>query len=141
TNNSSVLLAGRSTRIQMDSRIIKTLIVDDESIARQILREELELIPRVVVVGEAEDGKAALRQIVDLQPDLVLLDLHMPLMGGFDVIRHLSGSRLPVVVIVTAFDQHAIEAFEAGAVDYLLKPVRTARLQKAVERARRLLGK
>jgi two-component system LytT family response regulator len=125
----------------MDSRVIKTLIVDDERIARQVLREELELLPGVAVVGEAEDGKEALRQIVDLQPDLVFLDLQMPLMGGFEVVRRLSGSRLPAVIIVTAFDQHAIEAFEAGAVDYLLKPVRAPRLHKAVERARSLLGK
>jgi two-component system LytT family response regulator len=125
----------------MHARIIKTLIVDDERIARQVLREELELLPEVVVVGEAENGKEALRQIVDLQPDVVFLDLKMPGMGGFEVVRNLSGSRLPVVVIVTAFHQHAIEAFEAGAVDYLLKPVRAPRLQKALERAKTLLGK
>src|SRR5712692_2604033 len=125
----------------MHSLIIRTLIVDDERIARQVLREELELLPEVVVVGEAENGKEALRQIVDLQPDLVFLDLQMPGMGGFEVVRNLSGSRLPVIVIVTAFHQHAIEAFEAGAVDYLLKPVRAPRLHKAVERAKSLLGK
>jgi two-component system, LytTR family, response regulator len=125
----------------MDSRVVKTLIVDDERIARQVLREELEVLPGVAVVGEAEDGREALRKIVELQPDLVLLDLQMPLMGGFEVVRHLSGSRLPAVVIVTAFDQHAIEAFDAGAVDYLLKPVCAPRLHKAVERAKALLGK
>jgi two-component system LytT family response regulator len=125
----------------MRARIIKTLVVDDERIARQVLREELEALPGVEVVGEAENGKEALRQIVDLQPDVVFLDLKMPVMGGFEVVRNLSGSRLPVVVIVTAFHQHAIEAFEAGAVDYLLKPVRAARLQKALERAKTLLGK
>jgi two-component system LytT family response regulator len=125
----------------MHARIIKTLIVDDERIARQVLREELEALPGVEVVGEAENGKEALRQIVDLQPDVVFLDLKMPVMGGFEVVRNLSGSRLPVVVIVTAFHQHAIEAFEAGAVDYLLKPVRASRLLKALERAKTLLGK
>ena len=125
----------------MYAQIIKTLIVDDERIARQVLREELELLPEVVVIGEAEDGEEALRQIVDLQPDVVFLDLKMPGIGGFEVVRNLSGSRLPVVVIVTAFHQHAVEAFEAGAVDYLLKPVRAARLQKALERAKTLLGK
>jgi two-component system, LytTR family, response regulator len=122
-------------------RAIKALIVDDEPVARKILREELLLLPGVDVVGEAQNGKEALHMIVELEPDLVLLDLQMPVMQGFDVVRNLSGSRLPVVVIVTAYDQHAIEAFEAGAIDYLLKPVRGPRLEKAVERARALIGK
>jgi len=122
-------------------RGIKTLIVDDEPVARQILREELNLMSGIDLVGEANDGKDALRMIVDLQPDLVFLDLQMPQVDGFDVVRRISGTRLPVIVIVTAFHQHAIEAFEAGAIDYLLKPVRAERLRKAVERARDLLGK
>jgi two-component system LytT family response regulator len=122
-------------------RVIKTLIADDEQIARKVLREELELLPEVTIVGEAEDGREALRQIVDLRPDLVFLDLQMPGMGGFEVVRNLSGPRLPVIVIVTAFHQHAIEAFEAGAIDYLLKPVSEARLKRAVERVKNLLGK
>ena len=96
----------------MDHRVLKALIVDDEPIARRVLREELEALPAVVIVGEAENGKQALRQIAELQPDLVLLDLQMPLMGGFEVVRKLSGGHLPVVVIVTAFDQYAIGAFE-----------------------------
>ena len=115
---------------------MKTLIVDDEPIARRVLREELETFPEVAVVGEAENGKQALRQIAELQPDLVFLDLHMPVMGGFEVVQKLGGGPLPIIVIVTAYDQHAIEAFEAGAIDYLLKPVSEARLQKAIERAR-----
>lgn len=123
----------------MDHSVIKTLIVDDEPIARRVLREELEAVPGAVVVGEAENGRQALQQIANLKPDLVLLDLQMPVTGGFEVVRNLGGGHLPVVVIITAFDQHAIEAFEAGAVDYLLKPVGEERLRKAVERARRLL--
>ena len=118
-----------------------TVIVDDEPIARRLLREELELIPGVRVTGEAADGSEALRQIAKLQPDTVLLDLQMPLMSGFEVIRNLNGPKLPVVIVVTAFDQHAIEAFEAGAIDYLLKPVSETRLRTAMERARKLLGK
>ncbi|HWZ30706.1 MAG TPA: LytTR family DNA-binding domain-containing protein [Bryobacteraceae bacterium] len=120
---------------------IKTLIVDDEPIARQVLRQELDLIPGIQVVGEAENGNDALQQISALQPDLVFLDLQMPGMGGFEMIRHLSGTHLPVIVIVTAYNQHAINAFDAGAVDYLLKPVRCERLHQAVERAKGLLGK
>ena len=120
---------------------MKTLIVDDEPIARRVLREELEFFPEVQIVGEAEDGRQALEQIAKLQPDLVFLDLQMPGMGGFEVVRNLKGGALPVIVIVTAFDQHAMEAFEAGAVDYLLKPVNESRLRKSVERAAALQGK
>ncbi len=117
---------------------MKTLIVDDEPIARRVLAEELEAFPEVTVMGEASNGKEALLKISKLKPDLVFLDLQMPVMSGFEVIQNLQGAPGPVVVIVTAFDQHAIRAFEAGAIDYLLKPVNAARLQKAVERAQTL---
>ena len=117
---------------------MRTLIVDDEPIARRILREELELLPDIEIVGEADNGRSALEQIEAHQPDLVFLDLQMPEMGGFEVIRNLRPGSIPVIVIVTAYDQHAIEAFEAGAVDYLLKPVNEARLIKAIDRARNL---
>ena len=127
--------------IEMTNHVMKTLIVDDEPIARKVLREELELFPEVAIVGEAENGREALQKITDLQPDLVFLDLQMPVMGGFEVVRNLRGARLPVIVVITAFDQHAIEAFEAGAIDYLLKPVNETRLAKAIERARNLQGK
>jgi two-component system, LytTR family, response regulator len=118
---------------------LKTLIVDDEPIARKILREELELIADVEVIGEAADGAAALEKIGAEDPDLVLLDLQMPAMGGLEVVRQLRrGKHMPAIVIVTAYDQHALQAFEAGAIDYLLKPVAQERLSQAVERARRL---
>ena len=117
---------------------MKTLIVDDEPIARRVLVEELEAFPEVTVLGEASNGKEALLKISELKPDLVFLDLQMPVMSGFEVIQNLRGAPGPVVVIVTAFDQHAIRAFEAGAIDYLLKPVNASRLQKAVERAQTL---
>jgi two-component system LytT family response regulator len=118
---------------------IQTLIVDDEPVARRLLREELELLPEIAIVGEAGNGREALQKIEKLKPDLVFLDLQMPVMSGFEVVRSLGGTALPVIVIVTAFDQHAIQAFEAGAIDYLLKPVAEARLKKAVERAKGLL--
>lgn len=118
-----------------DLRQIKTLIVDDEPVARKLLGEELETQPEIAVIGEADNGRGALQKIGKLKPDLVFLDLQMPVMSGFEVVRGLTGT-LPIIVIVTAFDQHAIQAFEAGAIDYLLKPVSEARLQKAVERAR-----
>jgi len=119
---------------------MRALIVDDEPIARRVLREELEEIPDIQVVGEAEDGKDALDKIDDLLPDVVFLDLQMPVMSGFEVVRQIR-EPLPAVIVVTAFDRHAIEAFEAGAIDYLLKPIGETRLRKAVERARNMRGR
>ena len=99
------------------------LIVDDEPIARNVLREGLDLIPEVRVVGEPHDGEEALRVILELRTDVVFLDLPIPVMSSFEVLRRFSGPALPVIVVVAAFDQHAIEAFEGAAVDYLLDPV------------------
>lgn len=121
---------------------MRALIVDDEPLARKVLREELEVVsPDVVIAGEASDGEAALAQIHALHPDMVFLDLQMPGLTGFDVIRSLDRGTLPVIIIVTAYDKHAIEAFDAGAVDYLLKPVNSTRLSESLQRAARLLGK
>jgi DNA-binding LytR/AlgR family response regulator len=119
---------------------LRVLVVDDEPIARKVLRQELDLLEGVTVVGEADNGETALLEISGLRPDLVFLDIQMPVMGGFELLGHLSGAYMPAIVMVTAFDQHAVRAFEAGAVDYLLKPVSQARLQQAVERAGRLQG-
>jgi DNA-binding LytR/AlgR family response regulator len=117
---------------------LRTLIVDDEPVARRVLREEIDTLEDVEVVGEADCGETALAKIAEDNPDLVLLDLQMPAMGGLEVVRRLKGGpALPAIVIVTAFDQYAIQAFEAGAIDYLLKPVSRQRLVEAVERARR----
>jgi two-component system LytT family response regulator len=121
------------------SMSLTTLVVDDEPIARKVLREELELIADVEVVGEADNGSVALEKIAKHQPDLVFLDLQMPVMSGLDVVRNLKGgTRLPVIVIVTAYDEFALKAFEVGAIDYLLKPVGHERLAEAVERAKRV---
>jgi len=113
-------------------------LVDDEPIARRILRQELDCFDGVEVVGEADNGESALLKISSLDPDLVFLDIQMPAMGGFELLSHLKGGRMPAIVMVTAFDQHAIRAFEDGAIDYLLKPVSQARLQQSIERASRL---
>jgi DNA-binding LytR/AlgR family response regulator len=126
-----------------DERIaigLRVLIVDDEPIARAVLRDELATYADVQIVGEAENGSDALARIEELRPDLVLLDLQMPGLGGFEVIQRLPRGSLPFVVIVTAYDQHAIRAFDAGAIDYLLKPVSVGRLEKALDRARSLRG-
>jgi DNA-binding LytR/AlgR family response regulator len=117
---------------------LRVLIVDDEVIARKILREELACLKDIEVVGESDSGNAALIDIAALKPDLMFLDIQMPVMSGFDLLRQLDGGHLPVVIMVTAFDHHAIRAFEAGAIDYLLKPVGQERLRQAVERATRL---
>ncbi len=121
---------------------MRTLIVDDEPVARRVLREELEQLDEIALIGEAEDGDSALAAIRDSSPDLVFLDLQMPGLGGFDVIRQLQpGEHTPMIVIVTAWDQYAIQAFEAGAIDYLLKPIGQERLAQAVERATKLRGR
>jgi two-component system, LytTR family, response regulator len=117
---------------------LRTLIVDDEPIARGLLREGLGLLPTVEVVAEAENGAVALSLLSVLAPDLVFLDIQMPVMNGFELLGQLRGGHIPVFVMVTAYDQHAIRAFEAGAIDYLLKPVSQQRLAQAVERAERL---
>jgi len=120
---------------------LKTLIVDDEPIALKVLREGLASIAGVEVVAEADNGVAALEHIAGQHPDLVLLDLQMPELGGFEVIRKIRrGTHLPVIVIVTAYDKYALEAFEAGAIDYLLKPVGQDRLAQAIEKVRRITG-
>ena len=117
---------------------MRALIVDDEPVARKILREELERLDSMEVAGEAASGQAALLQIGSLKPDLVFLDIQMPVMSGFDVLEQLQGGHLPAVIMVTAYDEHAIRAFEAGAIGYLLKPISQQRLELAVERARRV---
>lgn len=122
-------------------RQMRALIIDDEPIARRVLREEIDLQPDIVVGGEADNGVAALDQIATLRPDLVFLDLQMPEMSGFEVIRRLHGGvHLPVIIVVTAYDQYAIQAFDNAAIDYLLKPVARPRLERALERARQILS-
>ncbi len=117
---------------------MRALIVDDEPVARKVLREELELLDSIDVVGEADNGEVALRKISSIKPDLVFLDIQMPVMGGFEILDHLNGGYLPAIIMVTAYDQYAIRAFEAGAIDYLLKPISQQRLLQAIERAKRI---
>ncbi len=119
---------------------MRILIADDEPIARSILREEIASVAGLELVGEAENGLSALAMIRSLMPDLVFLDLEMPVMGGFEAIANLTALPQPSIVIVTAYNEHAIRAFEAGAIDYLLKPVSRERLIKSIDRASRLRG-
>jgi DNA-binding LytR/AlgR family response regulator len=115
------------------------LIADDEPIAREILREHVDAIAGLEFAGEASTGTEAISRIFDLRPDVVLLDLQMPELDGLAVVRSLSGDRSPLIIFVTAYENHALAAFEVGAIDYLLKPVRRERLEKAIEKARRQL--
>jgi two-component system LytT family response regulator len=117
---------------------MRILLVDDEAPARARLRRLLGELPGTEVVGEAASGADAVAAIGELAPDLVLLDIQMPGLDGFDVIDAVGVEAMPPVVFVTAYDEHALRAFEARALDYLLKPVGRDRLADAVERARRL---
>lgn len=118
---------------------MRTLIVDDEPLARQRLRRLVEELPDYEVVGEAAHGEAALREARARAPGVVLLDIRMPGMDGMEAARHLQTLEdPPLIVFCTAFPDHALEAFETNAVDYLVKPVRRARLVRALNKARRL---
>jgi two-component system LytT family response regulator len=116
---------------------IRTLIVDDEPLARRGLQLRLARVADIEVVGEAGDGAAAVEQVRALAPDLLFLDVQMPGLDGFATLRAIAPAQLPLVVFVTAYDHHAIRAFEAAASDYLLKPVDDARLEQALARVRR----
>jgi two-component system LytT family response regulator len=115
---------------------IKTLIVDDEPLARRGLELRLASHPDVEIVGQCGDGAAALDAIARLEPDLVFLDVQMPGVDGLELLRAIPASKMPLIVFVTAFDHYAISAFEASAVDYLLKPVEESRLHQAMFRVR-----
>jgi two-component system, LytTR family, response regulator len=118
---------------------LRAIIIDDEAVARERLRRLLAKTGRVQVVAECADGKAAVAAIVAERPDLVFLDVQMPEMNGFDVVRAIGVERMPAVVFVTAFDRFALQAFEVHALDYLLKPFGDERVQQALARAETFL--
>jgi two-component system, LytTR family, response regulator len=115
---------------------IRTLVIDDEPAARRGVRMLLERDKDIDVIGEAASGPEAAEKIINERPDLVFIDVQMPGMNGFEVIEHVSGRHLPAVVFVTAYDQHALQAFEVNAVDYLLKPFDDERFWASVRRAK-----
>lgn len=119
---------------------IRALLVDDEPLARQRVRLLLNEEPDIEVIGECGDGFEAVEQIQAGKPDLVFLDVQMPDMDGFEVLRQVTQALLPVVIFTTAYDQHALRAFEVNALDYLLKPFKPTRFQEAVQRARDLIA-
>jgi len=109
------------------------LIIDDEKLARDLLREFLETFPQIEIIGECNKGTDAVEQINKLKPDMIFLDVQMPGMNGFDVLDEIEHE--PYVIFTTAYDQYAIQAFERNAVDYLLKPLDQERFKLAVDRA------
>lgn len=119
-----------------DQKPLQVLLVDDEPAANLLLRTLLKRHTDVTVIGEAESGREAITAIRDRVPDLVFLDVQMPMVDGFGVVRAVGPSRMPAVVFVTAHDEFAVRAFEVSAIDYLLKPVSPRRLEQAVSRAR-----
>jgi two-component system LytT family response regulator len=120
--------------------LITTLIADDEMLARQGLRVRLEREPDIEVIGETIDGPTTVAAIKSQQPDLVFLDVRMPVFDGFEVLKRVAFDYLPSVVFVTAYDQHAIQAFDVHALDYVLKPIDPARLHEALRRVRHHLA-
>lgn len=118
---------------------LRTIIVDDEAPARERLKRLLAQNDAVELIGEAEDGKSAVEMIEEKEPDLVLLDIQMPELDGFGVIKMLT--RPPLIIFVTAYDQYAIQAFEVNALDYLLKPFTKVRLDRAIEGASQELSR
>jgi two-component system LytT family response regulator len=115
---------------------IRTLVVDDEPLARERLTSLLAAEPDIEVLGQCRDGEEAVRGIMDHTPDLVFLDVQMPAMNGFEVIEAVGSERMPLVIFVTAYDQHALKAFQVRALDYVLKPFDRERFQEALQRAR-----
>ena len=115
--------------------MIRILIADDEPLARERVRELLGQRSDVTILGEARDGEEAVRMISDTAPDLVLLDVQMPGLDGFEVLAALEPEQTPAVVFVTAFDEYAVRAFEVRALDYLVKPFHRARFHEALDRA------
>lgn len=122
-----------------ESRTIRALIVDDEPLARQRVADMLRHERGVEIIGEIGSGVAAVEAIRSLKPDLVFLDMQMPGKTGLDVVREVGVDEMPLTIFVTAYDKHALEAFEVAAVDYLVKPFDDERFEQAMQRARRLI--
>ena len=119
---------------------IRTIIVDDEPLALNLLRTYLNKHPEIEIVAECQNGRQAVAKATELYADLMFLDIQMPGLSGFDVIQNLQADTMPLVVFVTAYDQYALAAFDVSAVDYLLKPLSETQLDRAILRCRERLG-
>jgi two-component system LytT family response regulator len=115
---------------------MRALLVDDEPLARQSVRRFLKNHADIQVIGECGDGRSAVPAILDHRPDLVFLDVQMPEMNGFEVVNRIGAEQMPATIFVTAYDQYALRAFDANALDYLLKPFGKTRFDRALARAR-----
>jgi two-component system, LytTR family, response regulator len=123
----------------MSSRLIRTLLVDDEPLANAGLRALLTAHPDIEVLGEARGGREAIRAIPEMRPDLVFLDVQMPKVDGFAVLREVEAETIPAIIFVTAYEEFAVRAFEVNALDYLVKPITAERLHTALDRVRHSL--
>jgi two-component system LytT family response regulator len=115
---------------------IRAVIVDDESLARKNVKRFLATEPDISVIGECGGGGEAINVIQELSPDLLFLDIQMPGIDGFEVLHAIRESKMPIIIFVTAYDQHALKAFEIHALDYLLKPLKQERFKRSIERVR-----
>jgi two-component system, LytTR family, response regulator len=120
---------------------IRATIIDDEPLARKRIRRLLAEEQDITVIDECATGREAIEVIRETSPDLLFLDIQMPEVGGFDVLQSIHAERMPAVIFITAYDQHALKAFEVHALDYLLKPFKEERFKQALERARTQLAK
>jgi len=127
--SSDILAAG-------NRHILKTLIVDDESLARRGLAHRLKNIPDIEIVGQAQNGREALKLIGEKAPDLVFLDIQMPGINGFQVVKQLDVESMPIILFLTAYDEYAVQAFEVNALDYILKPIDEERLHHVLDKVR-----
>jgi two-component system LytT family response regulator len=109
--------------------------VDDEPLALQVLRAKLNKIHEIEIIGECKNGREAIAATMDLAPDLIFMDIQMPGLNGFDVVKSLQSDILPLIVFTTAYEQYAVDAFDVHAVDYILKPIDDERIKRAVQRA------
>jgi two-component system LytT family response regulator len=116
--------------------ILKTLIVDDESLARRGLAHRLKNVPDIEIVGQAQNGREALKLIKEKTPDLVFLDIQMPGISGFQVVKQLDVETMPIILFLTAYDEYAVQAFEVNALDYILKPIDEERLNQVLDKVR-----
>lgn len=118
---------------------LKTLIVDDEPLALKLLRAKLNKVANIEIVGECKNGREAIAATLELAPDIIFLDIQMPGLDGFEVVKRLQSDILPLIVFTTAYEQYALDAFDVHAVDYILKPIDDERILRAVQRAQERL--
>ena len=121
-------------------KVLTTLIVDDESLARRGLKLRLKEIADIEIVGEARNGREALALIAEKKPDLVFLDIQMPGISGFEVVQQLDVKTMPIILFLTAYDEYAVQAFEVNALDYILKPIDEERLHQVLDKVRNNLN-